>query len=64
MNGDQLINGDDIQGFIDCYFYGYAHPPFVLCGCDDMSGNGSITGFDLSLFCTALVSGPSVCPGG
>jgi len=57
-NDDGLIDGDDIQGFVDCLISG------TSCECTDMDGDGDtadVDADDLPLFIAALLSG-ATCP--
>lgn len=59
MDGDQNIDGGDIQTFVDCFLTGPAIGP--LCPCADMDDSTAIAPTDIGLFVTELLS-PSGCP--
>jgi hypothetical protein len=57
VNGDGLINGLDIAGFIRCFLG--APLPGDNCACADMDGNGLYTNNDINLFVQLLLTQPS-----
>ncbi|MEE8169048.1 MAG: dockerin type I domain-containing protein [Phycisphaerae bacterium] len=61
MNGDNLIDGSDIQAFTDCMIAG---PDITAgCACADMNGIGTLNQLDLAQFVNALLATPgAVCP--
>jgi CSLREA domain-containing protein len=61
MNGDNHVDGLDIQDFVDCYIQG----PGIAAGCDcaDMNGDGQIDLADRVLFINRLLQpGTTMCP--
>lgn len=59
MNGDDVLNGSDIQTFIDCQL-GLLPPP-ADCNCADLNGINGLDFDDISLFVEALITKMS-CP--
>lgn len=60
VNGDQKINGLDVQYFLDCILN---HAAAVNCGCSDIDGDADVDLFDVQLFSSALLLGPiPPCP--
>lgn len=55
MNGDGLLNGGDIQQFVNCFLQGGD------CGCADLDLVGGITLDDAAVFADDLISG-ATCP--
>lgn len=55
MNGDTLLNGDDVQAFTDCVLVGGA------CSCAELDGVPGLDDADVALFVSDLLSGAS-CP--
>jgi len=53
MDGDGDVDGDDLQGFTDCYLLG--DPAAPGCACADVDGSGTISPTDLDLFVAALL---------
>ena len=64
INGDGLVNGLDIQGFVNC-FLGVSTPA-DNCACADMNGDGLLDMLDVSLFVARLLAclpcEPEPCP--
>lgn len=59
LNGDQLFDGRDAQGFVDCVL-GMASGP---CGCADLDADGDLDLADVQLFVITLLNGPlQLCP--
>lgn len=61
VNGDNMINGLDIQCFVDC-FMGGAVPAYCLCACADMNGDGIVDMADVQPFVDALLYNTGPCP--
>lgn len=59
MDGNNVLNGADIQDFVDC-LVGTAGPG-VNCVCADMDSSGTLNLADVSLFITALLT-KAPCP--
>lgn len=55
MNGDGALDGQDVQGFVECLIAG------DHCPCADINSVGGVTPTDIQLFVTALVAGQG-CP--
>ena len=55
MDGDGVLSGRDVQGFVDCLMAG------DHCACADLNGVNGATVDDAIPFVTALLSGPA-CP--
>jgi hypothetical protein len=56
MNMDGLINGLDIQCFVNCLIDGFrACSPNCNCACGDMNGDGFVNAADISPFVAALL---------
>ncbi len=51
INQDTLVNGADVQGFLNCLLNVNASN----CGCADMNNSSSVTPADISAFATALL---------
>ena len=51
LNDDTLVNGDDLQGFVDCVLAGISEP----CGCADINGDGAVDLNDVTPFVNLLV---------
>ena len=64
VNGDTLIDGNDIQTFVDCYTTEFGMAPSAACACADVVDDQLIDMNDLSALITALLSKPSVCDPG
>ncbi len=64
VNGDTLIDGLDIQSFIDCYVADFGNPPSAACGCADAVDDQLIDALDLDAFVVALLNKPNVCDPG
>jgi len=56
LNGDALIDGDDVQAFVDCLLSGGPG-----CACADMDGAGGVTVSDVALMVDALLNAAN-CP--
>jgi len=56
LTGDGNVDGDDVQGFIDCLLAG-ATP----CVCADLNNSGGMDAGDVGPFVTALLTGNG-CP--
>lgn len=56
VNGDNSVDGLDIQGFSTCLLSGGAN-----CDCADMNNSGSVTMADVPLFVTALLNSTGPC---
>jgi len=52
VNGDSVVNGKDIRGFVTCLVAGGAG-----CDCADVNHSGSATPADIAPFITAVLSG-------
>jgi len=61
VNGDNTIDGLDIQCFVDC-FVGGVIPAGCYCPCADMDGNGIVDMGDVPLFVNALLYNTGPCP--
>lgn len=66
MSNDNRIDGDDIQGYVDCYI-GCGAPgcfvPNCPCSCADMDADTILDGYDLNLFINKLLFDPNtMCP--
>jgi hypothetical protein len=61
MNGDNKIDGLDIQCFVDCVIGGTI-PAACNCACGDMNGDGVTDLLDLPLFINALLTKTGPCP--
>jgi len=64
VNGDTLIDGLDIQSFIDCYVADFGSAPSAACGCADAVDDQLIDALDLDAFVVALLNKPNVCDPG
>jgi|GEM_PF-2125299 len=64
VNGDTLIDGVDIQSFIDCYVSNFGSAPGAGCGCADVVDDQLIDALDLDAFVVALLNKPNVCDPG
>lgn len=53
LNLDGVINGKDIQGFVNCFLGGGSN-----CGCGDMNNDGSYTVSDVNAFVQLLLNSP------
>lgn len=69
LNGDDFVNGVDIQEFVRCYLqYNCSMPPCLTplpcpCKCADFNNNGILTQADINLFIDKLLSDPNTaCP--
>lgn len=62
MNANGFVNGDDAQGFVNCYLlYGPSVPP--VCVCADMDSDGVLSPVDINLFVDKLLLDPNTaCP--
>ncbi|MEE8170567.1 MAG: hypothetical protein V3T70_08470, partial [Phycisphaerae bacterium] len=63
MNFDGLVDGDDIQCFIDCFITGVT-PNCITCHCADMNADGVLTTADLNLFVCRLLNCDTSCTTG
>ena len=54
INGDLLVNGVDIQGFVECAVTGAATGG--NCACADLDGMGGVTVEDVGAFVTLLLA--------
>jgi hypothetical protein len=61
LNGDGLINGLDIECFIDCLIGGTI-PGYCHCTCGDMNLDGAVNMLDVPLFVHALLYKTGPCP--
>ncbi|MFQ5430064.1 MAG: dockerin type I domain-containing protein [Phycisphaerae bacterium] len=64
INGDLLVNGLDIQGFVNCFL---GNPlPVDNCTCADMNEDGVVNAFDVPLFVQRILlcepCFPAACP--
>lgn len=55
-NGDQKVDGADVQSFVQCFI-----TPGDSCGCADVDGVAGVQMSDLAVFANLLLSG-GVCP--
>jgi hypothetical protein len=63
MNGDNRINGDDLQDFVDCLLAALPPPVPCPCLCADLTGEGAVTVADIGPFVSLLVTtNKPVCP--
>ena len=60
VNGDNLINGLDVECFIDCLIGGTI-PGYCNCTCADMNKDGTVNMVDLPLFVDALLYRTGPC---
>lgn len=56
LNGDNLRNGADVQGLVDCFVSTGTH-----CNCADMDGNATVAPADIAAFVAMLLSAEP-CP--
>jgi len=64
MSGDGLVDGRDVQGFVDCYMLG--DPSIAGCGCADLQRDNVLTKADVTLFKMKVLgfgTPPSACLG-
>ncbi len=54
LNGDGIINGADIQGFVQCYMS--TPQPGDNCACADIDGNGIVDLNDMTLFVNLMLT--------
>jgi len=60
LSGDDLVDGDDVPGFVACLAGGSAEPP---CGCTDMDDDQALTEQDLAAFIAKLLGDADTpCP--
>lgn len=63
MNGDQRLDGSDVQGFADCVLATGGGLPGPACRCADMDHDFLLTAADVDSFLTALLtSEDGLCP--
>jgi len=56
LTGDSKVDGDDVQGFVNCLLGGATG-----CDCADLNNNGGVDTGDVAAFVTVLLCG-SGCP--
>lgn len=63
MNGNNRVNGDDIQEFVNCYILYAGGPLACPCLCADMNDDTVLTSVDVNQFITKLLTDPdTLCP--
>jgi len=54
MDANQVLDGRDVGGFVDCYL----DPSPDQCRCADQDGNGLLDDSDIGMFVSKLLAGP------
>ena len=62
MSGDSLLDGEDVQVFLDCLLSSvYGQPPGAGCECMDVDDNGLVEENDITAFVDLMLS-VTACP--
>ncbi|MFO0973889.1 MAG: lamin tail domain-containing protein [Phycisphaerae bacterium] len=60
MSGNNVVNGADVQSFVNCYAGG--SPAAAGCACADMNNDGAFTTADIDQFVAKLLAANNGCP--